>query len=175
VAHINRATAGSYDELLESVYFSEQVPAWWSDRLTRLTARPKRFLLDTSLMLASLNLNRDGVLRDSAVLGRVLETLVAMQLRPELAVAENTPVMSHLREKAGRREIDFVIEYADSAVAAIEVKATAAPDLSDARHLVWLRDTLSDRFCAGVVLHTGKYTLALNDRIWAAPISTFWA
>ena len=32
----------------------------------------------------------------------------------------------------------------------------AAVDRHDARHLVWLRDQLGDRFAAGVVLHTGS-------------------
>ena len=174
-AHVSRPTAAAYDELLEAVYFAERLPAWWSDRLTRLTARPKRLLLDTSLMLASLNLDRDGVLADAAMLGRVLETFVAMQVRAEVAVVDGTPTLSHLREKAGRREIDFIVEYADSTVAALEVKATASPDRGDARHLIWLRDQLGDRLVAGVVFHTGPYTLALSDRVWAAPISTFWA
>ena len=40
-------------------------------------------------------------------------------------------------------------------VIALEVKATAAPDADDARHLAWLRDQLSPRFVAGAVLHTG--------------------
>jgi len=174
-ARISRPTAVAYDDLLEAVYFSEKLPAWWSDRLTRLTALPKRFVLDTSLLLSSLNVSRQGVLSDSLVLGRVLETFVAMQLRPELAVAEETATMAHLREKAGRREIDFVIEYADSRIAAVEVKATSSPDLGDAKHLTWLRETLGERFVAGIVLHTGPYTLPLSESIWAAPISTLWA
>jgi len=173
-AHVSRPTGAAYDQLLEAVYFADEIPAWWADPLTRLTARPKRLLLDTSLMLASLNLDRDGVLANSTTLGRTLETFVGMQIRPELAVADGLPRLYHLREKAGRREIDFLIQYPDSSIAAVEVKATAAPTLADARHLTWLRDVLGERFTAGVVLHTGPYALRLADRIWAAPISTFW-
>jgi len=44
-----------------------------------------------------------------------------------------------------------------------------------ARHLVWLRDRLGERFTAGVVLHTGQRVYRLSDRILAAPISTLWA
>ena len=44
-----------------------------------------------------------------------------------------------------------------------------------ARHLVWLRGQLGERFVRGVVLHTGPYTFPLADRILAAPISTLWA
>ena len=174
-AHVSRPTASQYDDLLESIYFADKIPAWWSDRLTRLTASPKRFVLDTSLLIWALSTNKQGILANAATLGRVIESFVAMQLRPEIAISDAMPTLSHLREKAGRREIDFIIEYADTTIAAVEVKSTSSPDLSDARHICWLRDTLGDRFLAGIVLHSGPYTLPLSDRVWAAPISTLWA
>jgi hypothetical protein len=57
---------------------------------------------------------------------------------------------------------------------ALEVKATAAPGESDAKHLVWLREELGDRVVAGVVLHTGPRIYELDERVLAAPISTVW-
>jgi hypothetical protein len=57
----------------------------------------------------------------------------------------------------------------------MEVKATAAPRLEDARHIVWLRDRLGERFLGGVVLHTGPRTFRLAERVIAAPIGTLWA
>jgi hypothetical protein len=60
-------------------------------------------------------------------------------------------------------------------VIGIEVKAAAAPAARDARHLVWLRDQLGDRFVAGVVLHTGPRVFEMGDRIVAAPISSIWS
>ena len=56
-----------------------------------------------------------------------------------------------------------------------EIKAGAAPARADAKHLAWLRDTLGDRFLAGVVFHTGPDIFELGDRIRAAPIATLWA
>ncbi len=174
-ARIGRSTANAYEAMLQSVFFCEQVPAWWSDRLTRLTATPKRYLLDTSLMLSILRLDLAGMMRDVAMVGRVLDTFVAMQLRPECAVTEAEPRLFHLRDKGGRHEVDLVVEYPAGLVAGIEIKATAAPSSSDVRHLAWLRDQLDDRFVAGVLLHTGPHTFRLGDRIIAAPISTLWA
>lgn len=57
---------------------------------------------------------------------------------------------------------------------AIEVKATASPDRSDAKHLFWLRDQLGDRFLAGAVLHTDPLPFHLDDRIAAVPIASLW-
>ena len=71
--------------------------------------------------------------------------------------------------------MDFVAEGPRGRVVGVEVKATAAPEPRDARHLAWLRDELGDRFAGGVVLHAGQATYSLGERIRAAPISTLWA
>ena len=83
--------------------------------------------------------------------------------------------MYHLREQAGRHEVDLILEYAVGRVAGIEIKAAGTVDISDARHLIWLRDKLGEDFISGVVLHSGPGTIRLSDRIYAAPISTLWA
>ena len=36
-----------------------------------------------------------------------------------------------------------------------EIEATAASSSDDARHLAWLRDSITDRFLAVFVVHTG--------------------
>ncbi|MCL2735146.1 MAG: DUF4143 domain-containing protein [Propionibacteriaceae bacterium] len=172
---IGRKTASRYQALLESVFFTDRVPAWWSNRLTRLTALPKRFVIDTALLMTVLRVSDDTVLKDSHLLGRILETFVAMQIRPELPLCDTQPSWHHLRDHGGRHEVDFVLEYGQGRLVGLEVKAGAAPDISDARHLIWLRDQIGDAFLCGVVLHTGKYSFRLSDRIYAAPISTIWA
>lgn len=54
-------------------------------------------------------------------------------------------------------------------------EAHSAPRLRDARHLIWLRDQLGDRFKAGVVLHSGPAQFTLEDRIEAIPICALWS
>ncbi len=68
----------------------------------------------------------------------------------------------------------MVIELAGTGVIAIEVKASASPDRGDAKHLLWLRQQLGERFIAGAVLHTGPRVYPLGDGILAAPISVLW-
>jgi hypothetical protein len=80
-----------------------------------------------------------------------------------------------LRTEQGRQEIDVLAEVGAGRVIAFEIKAASAPDASAARHLVWLREKLGERFVAGVVLHTGPRSFALGERVLAAPISTLWA
>lgn len=172
---IDRRTADAYEQLLKNLLILEAVPAWASNRLSRLIRTPKRYLSDPSLVFSALRLDRAAVMRDGYLMGRLIDTFVAAQIRPELTVASSRPRWYHLRDKGGRHEIDLVIEFGGGRVAGIEIKASAAPTRHDARHLEWLRDTLGERFVAGVVLHTGPRAFQLSDGVYAAPISTLWA
>lgn len=172
---IDRRTAVSYDALLAGLFVVEEVPAWVTNRLSRLVKASKRYVVDFALVAGALRLNRDAVLRDGDLLGRLLDTFVASQLRPEAAVSANRPRLFHLREKSGRREIDLLAELAAHRVVGVEVKASAAPTQNDAAHLSWLRDQLGDRFVAGAVLHTGPRPFQLGERIYALPIASIWA
>jgi predicted AAA+ superfamily ATPase len=109
-AAINRKTAVAYDQLLANLFVLDKVPAWASNRLTRLVRAPKRYLIDPSLVGGALGLDVPAVMRDGDLLGRLLDTFVAAQLRPELELETHRPEQHHLREKDGRREIDLVIE-----------------------------------------------------------------
>jgi uncharacterized protein len=174
-AGINRKTALAYEQLLLNLMVVEKVPAWTSNRLKRLVLSPKRFLVDPALLSGALRVDADAVLRDGNLLGRLLDTFVAAQLRPELATSESRARLYHVRQERGRHEIDLLGEIAGQRVVGIEVKAAAAPNRDDARHLVWLRDKLGDRFIAGVLMHTGPRVHTIEERIVAAPICTIWA
>ncbi|MGH9011292.1 MAG: ATP-binding protein, partial [Acidimicrobiia bacterium] len=151
-AAIDRKTADAYERLLVNLLVLELLPAWLTNRLSRLVKAPKRYLVDPGLLGAALTLDVSAAMRDGDLLGRLLDTFVAAQLRPELALGTPRGRLYHLREKNGRHEVDLIAELAAHHIVAIEVKATAAPRPSDARHLAWLRDQLADRFIAGAVL-----------------------
>ncbi len=174
-AGVNRKTAIAYEGLLTNLFVVEGVPAWTSNRLKRLVLSPKRYLIDAGLFAGILRLDAQAVLRDGDLLGRVLDTFVASQLRSELPVAETRPRLYHLRTQQGRHEVDLLAELSGGRIVAIEVKADAAPKGDSARHIAWLRDQLGDRFAGGAVLHTGPRTYSLGEGIVAAPICTLWA
>lgn len=173
-AGINQVTALAYEHLLTDLLIVEQMPAWTSNRLKRLAQKPKRYLVDPALIAVALRIDEEGVLRDGDVLGRVLDTFVVAQLRPELPLSAASPRLHHLRTREGRHEIDLVAELPGQRLLGIEIKATAAPTLADAKHLLWLCDEIGDRFAGGVVLHTGPHLYTLTDGIVAAPISVLW-
>jgi predicted AAA+ superfamily ATPase len=173
-AAVNRRTAVAYEQLLKNLMILDALPAWTSNRLKRLVRRPKRYLVDVGLVAAVLRLDVDAVMRDGDLLGRILDTFVASQVRAELPVSIKRPRLFHVRSQQGRNEIDLLAELAAGRVVGIEVKASASPTAKDARHLIWLREELGDRFIRGVVLHTGPRSFELAESIIAVPISALW-
>jgi len=131
-------------------------------------------VVDPALAASALHLDTDGVLRDGDIMGRFLDTFVALQLRAEVAASTSRPRLHHLRTQDGRQEIDLLVEYPDGRVLGIEVKADAAPGRSAGRHLAWLRNQLGERCIGGIVLHTGPRRFELDRKIVAVPICWLW-
>jgi predicted AAA+ superfamily ATPase len=173
-AQVNKLTATAYEDLLSGLLIAEQVPAWTSNRLKRLVRQPKRYLVDPALIAAALRIDEHGVMRDGNLLGRVLDTFVAAQLRPELVASSTRPRLHHLRTEQGRHEVDLIAELAGERLIGIEVKAGSTATADDAQHLTWLREEIGERFVAGVVLHTGARIYEVGERIVAAPIASIW-
>lgn len=173
-AHIDRKTAAAYERLLTSLLVLDTLPAWTSNRLSRLARAGKRYLVDASLVAAALQLDELAVLRDGDLLGRIIDTFVLAQIRPEAELASFRPRLYHLRSRDRGHEIDLVAELPAGDIVAIEIKSAAAPKRRDARHLEWLRDQLGERFLAGAVLHTGPRPFQLSQGIFALPICTLW-
>ncbi len=173
-AGIDRRTAHVYDSLIEGLFLTEQLPAWSSNRLARLVRTSKRFLVDPAFAGPLVGVDVRSVLRSGDLQGRIIDTFVVAQLRPELEVCEPGVTMHHLRQEGGDHEIDLLLEAPDGRVVAIEVKSASAPDRADAKHLIWLRDKLRDQFVCGVLFHTGRRPFKLDERVHALPIASIW-
>jgi hypothetical protein len=173
-AGIKSETAAAYDTLLERLFVTEQVRAWSDNRLTRVTRTAKRYVCDPALMAAALDASVDTVLADNDLLGRLVDTFVMSQLRPEIGLSGKRTGFFHLRTKGGREEVDLIVELPGRKVIAIEIKSSASPDSSDAKHLRWLREQIGARFVVGIVFHTGPDVFELSESILAVPICALW-
>jgi hypothetical protein len=174
-AQVRKETGAAYEELLTDLLIVERIPAWTSNRLKRLVRQPKRHVIDPALIATALRIGVESVIREGDLLGRIIDSFVAAQLRPEVPIAATRPRLHHLRTEQGRHEIDLLAELGGQRVIAIETKAGTAPTArDDGRHLSWLRDELGSRFIAGIVFHTGPRLYELDDKIIAAPISVLW-
>jgi predicted AAA+ superfamily ATPase len=174
-AAVNAKTAASYEQLLQNLYVLDHVPAWSSNRLSRLTKAPKRYLIDTGLAAVAARLTTANVLADCSLAGRFFDAFATAQLRPELALMYPRPAVHHLRMDGGRKEVDLVIDMGAGRVIGLEFKAGAAPTTDDAKHLRWLREELGTDFLAGAVLHTGPSIYELGDRLYAIPLCALWS
>ncbi|MGH2878039.1 MAG: ATP-binding protein [Solirubrobacteraceae bacterium] len=173
-AGIDRKTAVAYERLLTNLLVLDTIPPWLSNRLSRLIKTGKRYLIDPSLIAGALRLDESAVLRDGDLLGRVLDTFVVAQIRPEVELSAMRGRLHHLRSRDAAHEVDLIAELPGGSVLALEIKASAAPSVSDAKHLIWLRDRLGHGFLAGAVLHTGPRPFQLAERIFALPICSIW-
>lgn len=172
-AGVNAKTAAAYDGVLTDLAVLDQVPAWNSSRLKRLTKASKRYLVDTALAAAAAGVDEADIIHENDLRGRWFDAFAAMQLRAELAASPRRS-MYHLRVEGGRHEVDLVIDLGGGKLFAIEIKAGTAPSRDDARHLLWLRNELGDRFVGGVVLHSGSAVIELDDRVAGVPLSAVW-
>jgi uncharacterized protein len=166
-------TVKSYTQLLETVFLVLRLPAWRPGLGAREVHTPKLHLVDSGMLAHLLAADERRIATDDQITGKLLENFVAMEIVKHRDWAQTDARIHHYRD--GRDEIDLVLEDRSGAIAAIEVKAGATLTARDWRALAKLRDRTGERFRAGVVMHAGRQTLPLGERLWAIPLSGLWA
>ncbi len=174
----DRATVESYLGWLRTVFLVQYIPSWTRNRAARVIRRPKLHLTDSGLAAALIGIDAHALRPPTATgTGPLLETFVTTEIARQLGAGIRRVMLYHYRDRAGR-EVDLVLERSDSAVVAIEVKATASPRGADLRHIAALRDRLDTTepgaFRAGILLHMGTNSLSFGDRLHSAPIEALW-
>lgn len=169
-AGVAKATGETYHDLLDRLGLIEELSGWSSNRLKRLTKRPKRHLVDPALAAADHHETTTTLSRNRSRLGELFESVVACQIRATSEALGLGWRFGHLRSAGGDHEIDLVADLPDGTVLAFDAKLTETATAADARHLTALRDRLGDAFRAGLVVHPGTVAFRLEDRIAAAPL-----
>jgi predicted AAA+ superfamily ATPase len=170
---LTRQTIHDYVAVLEWVFLLERLPAWHTNRLTRLVKRPKLHMGDTGLACALLGIDAAALDKDRATLGPLLETFVLQELRRQASWRPDPIGFFHFRDRDDF-EVDIVLEQGHAAVAGVEVKAAATVAEGDLRGLRKLRDAAGTRFAAGVVLYDGSATIRFGDGLYAVPLRALW-
>ena len=159
---------------LETIQLVTTVPAWSRNLTRRVKRRPKAFLTDPGL--AAWLLGKTPAALDDPTdpaTGQLVETFVFAELRRQLTWAVTEATMFHWQDRAGA-EVDFVLEAGDGRVVGLEVKAGQTPKREWFRWLQQMRDTLGDRFVAGIALYGGQDVLPFGEKLLAVPISALW-
>lgn len=171
-AGVDARTADLHMALLEDLSVVLRVPAWHASRVKRLTRSPKVHLVDPGMAAYLLGVDAASLARTERLVGQMFETFVVTELLAHLEAAAAETRIFHARNDSGR-EVDCVLERAGKVVA-LEVKSSESVTRSDARSILWLRDTLGHAFRFGAVLYAGKWPIRLDDRVWALPLSVLW-
>lgn len=170
----------NYRDALTRVWVLDEIEAWIpaDDPLRQLTQAPKHQLVDPALAAQLLGAQASTLLsgassgpsisRPGTLLGVLFESLAAQSIR--VYAAHNEARLKHLRTARGRQEIDLIVERADGAVVAIEVKLARTIGDEDVKHLTWLQDKLGDRVLDRVVVTTGPTAYRRTDGIAVVPL-----
>lgn len=173
-AGIPHSTLRLYLALLEALFLVQPLPAWSPNLGKRLVKAPKMHLLDAGLAAHLQGQTDPAALLLSPPLGPLLETFAIQELRRHIAWADTATTAWHYRTVSGR-EVDLVLDSAGRGIAGVEIKASATIARSDFACLQDLAESTGDRFVRGVLVYTGEQILPFGNRMWAVPISTFWA
>ena len=187
--HVERWSSGGLAASTASDYGDCSRPDFWcgccllGGRTLRSAAgsRPKLHMVDSGLAARLLRLPPDKLSAlDPAALqqfGHLLETFVVGEIVKQASWMDHRPHIGHWRTHDGA-EVDLVMENGrDGSVVGVEVKSGSRTYPKDRRGLRMLRDTLGDRFTAGVVLYTGRHSIRYQDAdagIIALPIDRLW-
>ncbi len=171
---IPKTTLLRYVSLFERAYLLYRMPAWSFDLGRRLARILKLFIGDTGIAANQMNVDAARVAADRNLLGGLLETFVANELRKHASWSERRISIYHYREHGGL-EVDFILEAAGGQRVAVEVKATASPTASDTRGLLRLMDDPKLALVRGVLVHTGSTVVPIRSNVHGVPVSVFWS
>jgi uncharacterized protein len=171
---VDAHTVRAHTKILEDLFLVRTLKPWLPSLGSRHVKTPKLYVVDCGLLAFLLKANERRIAEDGAVLGRMLESFVAMELLRQCDWADELVTLFHYRDK-DQRKVDVVMESDGGEVVGVEVKASATPSRQDFAGLRYLRDKLGTRFKAGVVLYTGSDTLPFGDRLAAVPLCGLWS
>mgnify|MGYP003292731444 CR=1 FL=1 len=183
---ISEVTLVSYLDLLRRMYILEEVPGWLPSARSpkRVASKPKRYLADPSLAVATLGMSPDALMADWQTFGMVFESLCIRDLEVyarALDPAADVPVR-YYRDDAGL-EVDAIVELADGRWAAFEVKTSEVKVPEAVENLKRLRGKLCENpssrtrppeFMA-VLTGISGYARRVEDGVYSIPIRSLTA
>ncbi len=165
-AGLSQPTVHRYLNLLETTHLFERVPAYTTNRTTRMLKSPKAHWNDTGLAVFLAGYFQEEELRKARELGNFFESFIYHHLHVLAQLITPPARLFNWRTQAGQ-EVDFVLEYGRK-VLAIEVKQTSRPGYGDTNGLKAFLAEHPDAV-GGLLLHSGIETRWLGEHILAVP------
>lgn len=173
-AAIAQSTLKRYFALLEMLFLVVRVPSWERNPGKRLVKAPKVFLPDSGLLNHLMAATPESLTAKPGLPGRVIETFVLSELLKHVAFSGLRLTLWHYRTQTNI-EVDFILENRLGQITGIEVKASATVDVKDFKGLRHLQETEPAIFQRGIVLYAGREVVPFGEKLWAVPLSIWWA
>lgn len=173
-AGLAQSTLKRYFALLEMLFLVVRLPSWERNPGKRLVKAPKVFLPDSGLLAHFMGLSADSLAAKPGLPGGMVETFVLAELLKHVAFSDQRLTLWHYRTLS-HIEVDFILENRQGHITGMEVKASATVDGKDFKGLRHLQETEPALFQCGIVLYAGREVVPFGDRLWAVPLSIWWA
>jgi hypothetical protein len=173
-AGMAQSTLKRYFALLEVLFLVVRLPSWERNPGKRLVKAPKVFLPDSGLLCHFMAATAESLASKPGLPGGAVETFVLSELLKHVAFSKQRLSLWHYRTQSNI-EVDFVLENRLGLITGIEVKASATVDGKDFKGLRHLQETESAIFQRGIVLYAGREVVPFGDKLWAVPLSVWWA
>jgi len=171
-AGITQTTLKRYFALLEMLFMVVRLPSWQRNPGKRWVKAPKVFLPDSGLLSHLMAVTPERLSTQPNLLGGLAETWVLSELLKHVAFSSTGLTLWHYRTQT-HIEVDFILENRRGHICGIEVKASTTVKSKDFKGLRHLQDTEPAIFQRGIVLYAGRELLSFGDKLWAVPLS-FW-
>lgn len=169
-----QSTLKRYFALLEMLFLVVRLPSWERNASKRVVKAPKVFLPDSGLLCHFMGETPDSLAAKAGLPGRVVETFVLAELLKHVAFSAQRLSLWHYRTQTNI-EVDFVLENRMGQLTGIKVKASATVDGKDFKGLRHLQETEPESFMRGFVLYAGREMVPFGEKLWAVPLSMWWA
>jgi len=142
---------------------------YFNNHLKRAIKTPKVYFMDTGLLAYLTKWPTHETLANGAKAGNVFETFIISEIIKSYLNAGKVNVPIYFYRDQNGREIDLVIESADT-LYPVEIKMSASPNLSMAKHFKALDDVVGMKRGTGVILCQYGRKLWLSDDVVSLPV-----
>lgn len=165
-AGMSPATAGRHLSILEASFLITRLPPFFANIGKRMVKAPKLYWNDVGLAAHLCGITSIEALRGGVMLGRLVETLLMMEIQALLPLAGTPAKLFHVRTHDGL-EVDGLLEIGQRHLP-LEIKASRTVTASDAAPIErWI--ALNPTHGPGVVLYLGEEHLSLSANVRAVP------
>ena len=165
-------TLKRYVGLIETIFLIHRLPAWFANIGKRLIKSPKIFFNDSGLLAFLLGASKETFANNPKIAGQLFENFIFQELIKQISWSKAQPKLYYFRTASGK-EVDFILETADSGIIGIKAKFKETITTRDFDGLRELARLTSRRFKAGYVLSLGNNVVPFGNNLFTLPLSAF--